>query len=67
MECPYGAKHLPCDYEIECVVQAESLNEAYEQYKDMSDEVGFLKMRIERLEQYICDAGLPLPIDLLLK
>lgn len=37
MECPYGVKHLPCDYMIECEVQAEALNEAYEQYKEMSD------------------------------
>lgn len=51
---------------IECEVQAEALNEAYEQYKEMSDEIGFLKIRIEQLERYICDAGVPIPNDLLL-
>lgn len=66
MECPYGVMHLPCDYMIECEVQAEALNEAYEQYKEISDEIGFLNMRIEQLEQYILDAGLPIPNDLLL-
>lgn len=66
MECPYGVKHLPCDYMIECEVQAEALNEAYEQYKEMSDEIEFLKMRIEQLERYICDAEVPIPNDLLL-
>ena len=66
MECPYGVMLLPCDYMIECEVQAEALNEAYEQYKEMSDEIEFLKMRIEQLKRYICDAEVPIPNDLLL-
>ena len=61
MECPFCAGQPGCEYELEYEVLVAALDEADELRIALNTEIDLLRLRIQQLEQYITDTGLPLP------